>query len=364
MDVRPLQDLVLDSENPRLVQATPGTRRNERDVIRYLADKEELVELVQSISTNGYLDLEPLIIMKGDGGKFVVLEGNRRVGAMKLLVDPKLHREVVFKVPEVTQQVRESFQTAKALLVASRDDARKYIGFKHINGPHKWDAYAKAKFAADWYDSEKMKPDGLTLRDIAHRLGDRHDTILRLVNGLRVLEQAKREGVYDFADRVNPERPIAFSHLYTALTRPEIREYLGMERSWREAEPVSDSVSPKKKPHLGKLLTWLYGNKETDTAPVVRSQNPDLKRLAEVVAKPEALRVLETSSNLDKAHQEVAPAAQKFSEALVIAYTKMQEAQNLAPHYDVEEKSLMETANKALVVAKAIVATMKSIGDD
>ena len=66
-----------------------------------------------------------------------------------------------------------------------------YIGFKHINGPHRWDALAKARFAATWYRKERKH--GLTLEKIAQRLGDRHDTVVRLVNGIFVLDQAEEK---------------------------------------------------------------------------------------------------------------------------------------------------------------------------
>src|ERR1035438_10451118 len=95
---------------------------------------------------------------------------------------------------------------------------------KHINGPHKWDALAKARFAADWYKNEKDK--GLTIAKIARRLGDNHDTVVRLVNGMFVLDQAADAKIYDIQDRY-PGKRFGFSHLYTALTRPGYREFLG-----------------------------------------------------------------------------------------------------------------------------------------
>ena len=71
--------LKLDRENPRLVGIS--ARTTEESVIAQLYRGEELGELLQSISANGYLDIEPLIVWLDPADqKFTVLEGNRRLG--------------------------------------------------------------------------------------------------------------------------------------------------------------------------------------------------------------------------------------------------------------------------------------------
>ena len=55
--------------------------------------------------------------------------------------------------------------------VANREDARSYIGFKHINGAAKWDSYAKAKFRS----LIGTVTGGVSFSEIAARIGDNHD---------------------------------------------------------------------------------------------------------------------------------------------------------------------------------------------
>ena len=109
--------------------------------------------------------------------------------------------------------------------VASREDARSFIGFKHINGAAKWDSYAKAKFAADWY-----RDGAVSLTEIASQIGDKHDTVKRMVNAIYVLEQAQKAEIFRIDDRVNPR--FSFSHLYTALSRAPYMEFLGLDSAW------------------------------------------------------------------------------------------------------------------------------------
>jgi hypothetical protein len=206
--------LDFDPNNPRLIE--DGIKNpTEAQVILSLADMADLGEIVESIAANGYIDIEP-IIAERTGDRWRVLEGNRRLAAIRILENPVLAKGTGISVPEISKENLKTLKEVTVYAVSSPDQARDFIGFKHINGPHKWDAIAKARFAADWY--RKEKDSGLTIEKIARRLGDRHDTVVRLVNGMFVLDQAEESKVYDVKDRY-PGKRFAFSHLYTALTR-------------------------------------------------------------------------------------------------------------------------------------------------
>ena len=56
------------------------------------------------------------------------------------------------------EDVLASFQDILVYRVENKDGAKDLIGFKHINGPQAWDAYAKALFALRWLDAERAKP--------------------------------------------------------------------------------------------------------------------------------------------------------------------------------------------------------------
>lgn len=349
--------LHLDLANPRLAQA--DTVPSEREVVYYLAKNCDLAELVQSIAANGYLDFEPLIVVEEVPGRLTVIEGNRRVAAVKVLTSPEKYKDLGFTVPEVPEDLQESLSQAGAIKISDRADARKFIGFKHINGPHKWDSYAKAKFAAEWFRADRNT--GITLRDIARRLGDRHDTVLRLVQGMFVLEQAKAQSLFDMEDRYD-KRPFSFSHLYTALTRREYRDYLGLTPQWREAEPGENLVPPQKHPQLKQVLTWMYGSDIDRRAPVVTSQNPHVKQLGEVLANPIARKKLESTNSLSEAHREVDSRARKFGDALIRAYEHAEVAQQSVDAYEPDE-ALAEVAQRLLRISRSIHAVMVAVQD-
>jgi hypothetical protein len=227
--------LSFDASNPRFA-GDGSAPKKDAEIVAELIESADIAELLQSIASNGYIDIEPLIVMPFAKG-FTVLEGNRRLAAIRLLID-ELRRDCGITVPPMSGELLRTLNEVTVYAVSKREEARDFIGFKHINGPHRWDALAKARFAAEWFKAEKGR--GVTIPDIAQRLGDRHDTVKRLVNGIFVLDQAKKARIFDVSDR-SPGRAFAFSHLYTALTRPGFQEFLGLPDSWRSSDPRAGS---------------------------------------------------------------------------------------------------------------------------
>ncbi|WP_256113745.1 ParB/Srx family N-terminal domain-containing protein [Vibrio campbellii] len=270
--------LILDANNPRLFIGNAGA--DQATLVKMLVDSADLKELVQSMAENGYIPIEPLIVTDAGSEKFVVLEGNRRLAALRVLTDPELARQCRISVPrDIPENIKSTFSEVAVYKVASEKDARSLIGFKHVNGAHKWESFAKAQFAFKWYVAER--DNGLTIEDIANKLGDKNNTVRSLVSAMFVLEQAKQTGVYD----VNKDRTaikFAYSHFYTALNRSEYKEFLGLDKDW-SADPKSNPISDEKLDNLKDVLVGLYGYKPEQRPAVIASQNPDLKHFGEVL---------------------------------------------------------------------------------
>ena len=351
----PVEWLVLDHRNPRLMSVDGAT--TDEEIIAQLYRAEDLGELLQSIAANGYMDIEPLIVLEQDG-RLIVLEGNRRLAAIRLFREPDLVTRVSergrirLRLPDITDQYRRTLDRVSVYRVGSRGDARSFIGFKHINGAAKWESYAKARFAADWYRSGDV-----SLADIADRIGDNHDTIKRMVNAIYVLEQAKDADIFKIDDRMNPR--FNFSHLYTALSRAPYMQFLGLDTAWSRYDPSPDPVPGDSVNGLSEVLRWIYGSREDSVVPVVQSQNPDIKRLGEVLASAEGLAVLRTTGSLSDAHASIQPADRKFSEALLRARQEIREASNSLRGFDGRDVSLVGIAEDISETAQAIHDRMK-----
>ncbi len=354
----PVERLALDSLNPRLVTVNGGATDEEK-IIAQLYRAEDLGELLQSIAANGYLDIEPLIVLE-EGERLVVLEGNRRLAAIRLFREPELAARVGKRgrlritLLDMPKQYRPTLDHVSVYRVASREDARSFIGFKHINGAAKWESYAKAKFAADWY-----RGGGITLSEIASRIGDKHDTVKRMVNAIYVLEQAHAAGVFQIDDRWSPR--FNFSHLYTALSRAPYIQFLGLDAAaaWASHDPTPNPVPDDRVDCLSEVFRWVYGSKEEGVEPVVQSQNPDIKRLGEVLASAEGLAVLRASGSLSEAHESIGPADRKFSEALLRTRREIREASHSLRGFDGRDMSLVGIAEDISETAQTICDRMR-----
>lgn len=352
----PVDWLMLDPENPRLVGI--DSKLTSEKIIAQLYRGEALDELLQSIAANGYLDIEPLIVMLNDQDQLTILEGNRRFAAIRLFREPDLAAQVGkteqlrIAVPDISKAYRKTLDHVSVYRVPDRDAARSFIGFKHINGVAKWDSFAKGQFAAEWYRSGDV-----SLEKISNKIGDKHDTIKRMVSAIYVLDQAERTDTFILADRRVVK--FNFSHLYTALSRRPYMDFLGLETAWSRYDPETDPIPAEKLDHLHETLVWIYGSKEDNKDPVIRSQNPDIKRLAEVLTSAEGLHVLRSGGSLDEAHYSTESADERLSTALIRARGVLRDAVNSLRGYDGRDQSLLNIAEDVSATAHAILSSMR-----
>ena len=127
----PVDRLRLDRESPRLAGEVAGA--SDAWIVARLHRSTGLDELLLSFSANGYLDIEPLVVMAGHDGdesELIVLEGNRRLATLRLLREPDLARTVAsaenirISVPAVNDSLRATFDQVSVYRVRDRERAR------------------------------------------------------------------------------------------------------------------------------------------------------------------------------------------------------------------------------------------------
>lgn len=339
-----VESLHLDLENPRSPSAGFAS---EQEVLEFLIESADVGELVQSIGTSGWLDYEPLVVLRSQN---IVLEGNRRLAALRLLANPELSSRLGVPHPE-NLNANAVPSTIRVRYVESRESAREYIGFKHINGPFKWNALAKARYAAQWVENE---PD---IRLVSKKLGDSHNTVVRLVNGWIVLKQSVSLG----HDPTRLGKTFSFSHLYTALARPNVRRYLGLPEDLLTDVLPANPIPPDRHRNLEFLLSWLYG--EPGKAPVLRSQNPDLNRIVEVLGNAIATEKLEATRDLELAYDQAEDKSAKFSSLLYGIIKQAEETLGLSGGYDASAE-LFEAAGNLRETVAQLYRGMKAKRDE
>jgi hypothetical protein len=328
----------------------PDYKPSQDDLVQYLWREEAVDEVAFSIAKNGYYEEERLLTIRAaQANSFIVVEGNRRLAAVRLLLDPHLREKVgASELPAVTKSIREQLATLPTSLYASRKDLWSYLGFRHINGTKPWDAHSKAEYVADVHEKYNVPLD-----EIADRIGDRHSTVERLYRGLKLLQQAEKQASFDIDDRV--KNRFSFSHLYTAADQPGYQEFLGIT----SAASLKPNPVPKSKvPQLGELMTWLYGKKSANKDPLVQSQNPDLNTLREVIATKQGLSALRAGYSLAASHNVSIGDPRRFREALTRALEELKNAKGKVVGGFKGETDLIDLMDSILEQAASIKRDM------
>ncbi len=342
-------ELHFDRRNPRLAEYDLEPDADDDEIIPILWEAMDVLELVQSIAASGYFAHEPLIVAC-EQDEYVVIEGNRRLAAVKVMLDGTIANDRGWPVPRLSAQEKADLQDLPAI-ISDREGSWRYLGFKHVNGPAKWSSFAKAEYIAEVHVSF-----GIPLSEVAKQIGDRHRTVQRLYRGLMVLRQAKTAGVYDSDNRFRSR--LAFSHLYTGIGYDGISKFLALrDDDGESATPVPDHALG----HLGELCRWLYGDKQQDQRPVVERQNPHLRQLDAVLANREAVAALRANNNLGNAYEISRDPGTVFEEALLSGKRELLRARTYLTNFD-GSRALLDIAESVVELADDIFAEMERKG--
>lgn len=347
----PVGNLRLDPDNPRLSSGQNGAIQQD-DVARVLWNEMAVDEVALSIAANGFFPEEPLIVIPADPSekdekkqKYIVVEGNRRLAAIRILREPALRAKLkATDIPTIDERSRSKLDEIPVFVYPDRESVWAYCGFRHINGTKPWDSFSKAKYVTSVHRNFNVP-----LGEIAKRIGDRHATVKRLYRGYMILQYAEEHKLFAMEDRVRNR--FYFSHLYTAVDQPEFQDFLGITA---EGSLKPDPVPKPKRGELKELLTWLYGRKSAQVEPVVRSQNPDLGRLREVISKPPSLAALRTGYSLERAYEISVGDKRRFRNALTSAKEELQQAKATVTTGYTGDEDLFEIISEIMAYASTI----------
>ena len=350
-------ELYLDPMNPRLT-GQEFTINDQVGILRFLWKDKEVAEIVDSISHNGYWRQEVLFTTL-ESGKLVVVEGNRRLAAVMLLRSPAKCREIGARnVPTGLSSSITSTYNTLPVLVCNRVDLWMYMGFKHVNGPQEWDSIAKAEYIARVHEEFNVP-----LPRIASTIGDQHDTVRRLYHGLAVLRQAEKSGVFRKDNSWGKRFP--YSHLWTGLGYSSIQKFLGLGA---DAKEKPNPVPAKNVPKLGELCLWLFGSKNPLKKPLIKSQNPDLRKLSEILASDKgyaALTRMKEGQGLDDFWRFSRGDETMLRESLVAGEKALREAYGYLPTgYAREKTDLLQQGKTIFTLAEAICNHMDKMDHD
>jgi len=132
-----IQRLFIDLQNPRY-----DSRTNQREALMTIANEQgvKLASLAEDIVNEGGLNPAelPMVMSSGDDNTFIVMEGNRRIAALKLLSSPSLVSSLNLS-DSFVKRFKVLYEKAKEVLPSeilctvfgSREEARHWIDLRH-----------------------------------------------------------------------------------------------------------------------------------------------------------------------------------------------------------------------------------------
>lgn len=339
-----LENLKFDEKNPRLPLRLQGVT-NENQIIDYMVKYGNIVELMLSIAETGYSDAEPLLVVKDHDENYIVVEGNRRLSALKLLSNPELSKVRVGSINEVILNAKHIPTEIPCILYNKREDVLDYLGYRHITGVKDWGALEKARYLDQLYQIhiEDTQPDEIYSK-LAKMIGSRADYVSKLHMALKLYDKANDQAYYGADIK---EEDISFSWLTTALGYKGIRDFIGLSLSDCCLQNLNEE-------NYRKIFTWLFYPGKT-----VIKESRQISELAKIVESSTALEHLEGGSTIDESLLYTSAPSEAFIEMLRRSKQQLIQAkesvEQLREEPD-EAKDLLEDISK---LVKTIVGALK-----
>jgi len=292
-----VEDLLLDPLNPRLSEFEETIENEEiidsqeiqEKIFEKIKEVGDLEHLRDSIAKTGFLPISYIIVrrhFKKGSNKFVVIEGNRRIAAIKWL----LRSKPAYLNSEIYQKRKKQLKQLQVLLLDTTPEKvenDRYIiqGVTHLNPARDWPAYAKARMCWLLYQQN------LGFKEIATALGGgiRASEVGRLIRAYYAYERMLEDDEYSECAIQHKEFISYFSEF---LNKKELRDWLG----WDDEAKMFTNVE-----NLKRIYELLCGENKK-----IRKQT-DVRLLTKILRfKPEAIDQLieESSYSIEDAYAE------------------------------------------------------------
>lgn len=272
--------IYLDPNNPRFWQQNsrrqvPDTRiaedsvqsKTEQMILRY-----GIEELHNSILRNGFLPLDRIVVrpLHDRENGYVVVEGNRRLAAIKLLrerirdgliIEENISEEYLSNLLAQTEELSVLVYSGSH----SSDISWIFQGIRHIGGVRQWEPAQRAKLIADQYETGSY-----SFTETGQKFGLSARSVGRLYRSYKALEQMRSDDEYG-----SQARNDYFSLFEEAYRNSNVRKWL----DWSETEFCFQN-----KDNLHRFYSWISPDEE-DSEARRRIHNPKhVKCLAALIS--------------------------------------------------------------------------------
>ncbi len=304
--------------------------------------QEGVRDLLDSFKANGFLKVDVIQLKRLGNNNYLVLEGNRRITALKILQEEynkgfdigKFNPKTFASIPS---EIHDEESETDHLII---------MGLKHISGNRKWPAINQAKLIYD-YLSPYWDTDEYSVKEnkLCVSLGI---TMYKLRNSQRAFHFILEYEKSDFGDQFRSEMYAIFEE---TTKKPSIKSWL----NWND-----DLYIVEHKEHLERFFKWISRYEEIDDdyqeeyepkliEPII-SKSIEIRDLSKFIDDGHALNVMEdeksvsrglvASGNIDKVNYE------KSLKDLEININEIDRLKDLLSPDDINE--LKDSTNKLI----------------
>lgn len=296
-----IDSLLLDPNNFRFrdhadYKPVPEDRIADEDVQRRTTgfvlgrNQSSVGDLLDSITVNGWLEVDPILVRKLGRGQYLVVEGNRRVATLKYL--KRRYDEDAIDLGKLDPAL---FGRVPVVQYTDADPTHHYVmmGLHHISGKKRWPAINRARLMKLLLDEHGLDSDA-----VCKSLGVSKREFNLSVRTLALCEQYRSS---DFGDQFESE---TFNLFREVLKAPAIRTWIGWDN---ETQTARNSAN------LERLFSWMSHETASDDddddetsgaagqVPPVITTGGHVREFAKLVDDEQAIKRLEQTRSLQEA---------------------------------------------------------------
>ena len=300
-----LAKLYLDPNNYRLIhedeqRQVPDEQITDKDVanrtFRLLLgnNSQNIKDLTDSFKANGYLPVDQIQVRElssEKGTAYVVVEGNRRVAALKLLLQQYQNQSI-----DLGKLDTDIFSRVPVVLYDNPSELHHLtlMALKHISGNKKWGEWNQAKLLENMINQHQLSENKVCVK-----VGISKTELRRNLRALALTNQYQQS---DYGDQFKENM---FPMFREAARSPELKDWLKWDDNTKQA------TDPH---HLEQFFSLLsveeeYEEDSDDDGAVIEKRDPaivkrdDIRTFAKLLKDKHAVEVLLDTRNLLEAYQ-------------------------------------------------------------
>jgi hypothetical protein len=241
-----VEDLKLDMNNFRIDR---GESNDWKQIMLKLFDEEDIIEMAEDIISSGGLNPHENMLVLKENGMNIVLEGNRRLLAIKCILNPKFVPEkykASFQaiVTNVKDDLKSKISTVNVVFMESREAAKPYIVAKHSGlSTKQWSLISQWRFVKTEFDKNNKN-----LNETIWALNMDKSKAIASIKNYNLIEYIRTIGYWDdegLRNEISKNR-LQPTKMTWSLGSKEVSKELGLEYNEHYEVKHSSSLSKEK----------------------------------------------------------------------------------------------------------------------